>query len=62
MNPQAQRRILYPEAEIQQRVREMGAEISRDYAGKELIMAAVLKGSLYFFADLTRAIDIPIQL
>ena len=39
-----------------------GAEISRDYAGQELIMAAVLKGSLYFFADLTRAINIPLQL
>ena len=62
MNPHPHRRILYTETVIQARVRELGAQISRDYAGKELIMAAVLKGSLYFFADLTRAIDIPIQL
>lgn len=62
MSQEQGRRIIYTEETIQQRVREIGAEISRDYAGKELIMAAVLKGSLYFFADLTRAIQIPIQL
>ena len=62
MGPEQTRRILYSEETIQKRVRELGAEITRDYAGQELIMAAVLKGSLYFFADLTRAIDLPLQL
>ncbi len=54
------KKILYQEKEIMERIREIGREINRDYAGKELVLVGVLKGSLYFFADLTRAIDIPI--
>jgi len=55
-----QRRILYTAEDLAVKVKEIGRRISLDYAGKELIVIAVLKGSLYFFADLTRAIDIPI--
>lgn len=55
-----QRRILYSEEELKEKVSEIGRRISQDYAGKELVLVGVLKGSLYFFADLTRAIDIPI--
>lgn len=55
-----QRRILYTEEDLAAKVKEIGRRISQDYAGKELIVVGVLKGSLYFFADLTRAIDIPI--
>lgn len=55
-----QRRILYTQEELAAKVKEIGCQISRDYAGKDLIVIGVLKGSLYFFADLTRAIDIPI--
>ena len=55
-----QRRILYTEEGLAAKVKEIGHRISQDYAGKELIVVGVLKGSLYFFADLTRAIDIPI--
>ncbi len=56
------KRIVFSEEAILLRTQEIGRQISRDYAGKELILVSVLKGSLYFFADLTRAIDIPIQL
>ncbi|MBP7401300.1 MAG: hypoxanthine phosphoribosyltransferase [Clostridia bacterium] len=56
------RKIVFTEEVIQARTRELGRQISRDYEGRELILVSVLKGSLYFFADLTRAIDIPIQL
>lgn len=45
--------------QIQQRVTELGAEISRDYAGKDLVVIGVLKGVLFFMADLLRAIAIP---
>lgn len=55
-----QRRILYTAEDLAEKVREIGRRISQDYAGKDLIVVGVLKGSLYFFADLTRAIDIPI--
>ena len=56
------KRIVFTEEAIRRRTQEIGRQISIDYADKELILVSVLKGSLYFFADLTRAIDIPIQL
>lgn len=47
---------------LQSRIAEIGQQITRDYAGKELILIGVLKGSLYFLADLTRVIDMPVQI
>jgi len=47
---------------IAARVREMGAEISRDYAGEEVVLVIVLKGSFVFGADLARAIDLPVTM
>ena len=55
---------IYPlltEAQISQRVKELGAEITRDYAGKELIVIGLLNGVYPFFADLTRAIDLDLD-
>jgi hypoxanthine phosphoribosyltransferase len=43
--------------QIAERVRALGAQISRDYAGKELVLVGVLKGSFIFMADLARAIS-----
>jgi hypoxanthine phosphoribosyltransferase len=51
--------VLYSEEMIAEKVREMGAAISRDYEGKNLLMVSVLKGSVIFMADLMRAITIP---
>jgi hypoxanthine phosphoribosyltransferase len=48
--------------ELQRRVSELGAEISRDYAGRELFMMGVLKGAIFFVADLMREIDVPCEL
>ena len=53
--------ILIPGEAIQQRVQELGAEISRDYAGQNIILVGVLKGVLFFMADLLRAITIPVE-
>lgn len=52
--------LLYSEKMIQDRIRELAAEITRDYQTIErpLILIAMLKGSLYFLADLSRAIDL----
>lgn len=47
---------------IQARVRELGAEITRDYAEQEVVLVAVLKGSFIFAADLCRAIDRPVSI
>jgi hypoxanthine phosphoribosyltransferase len=49
-------RELISRERIAARVAEMGAEIARDYAGKELVLVGVLKGSFLFMADLARAI------
>ena len=48
--------------ELQRRVAELGAEISRDYAGRDLFMVGVLKGAVLFLADLMRSIDVPCEI
>jgi hypoxanthine phosphoribosyltransferase len=54
--------VLQSQEALQVRIRELGAQIARDYAGKELVLVCVLKGAVLFFADLIRAIDLPISL
>lgn len=51
--------ILVSEEELQQKVRELGLQISRDYEGRDLLLVAILKGSVAFMADLMRAISLP---
>ncbi len=47
--------------DLQRRVRELGAEISRDYAGRDLVMIGVLKGAVLFLADLMRELEVPCE-
>ena len=54
--------VLVSEEQIRARVAELGAQISADYAGRELTLVSVLKGSLPFMADLMRAITIPVSI
>ncbi|HUN54094.1 MAG TPA: hypoxanthine phosphoribosyltransferase [Smithella sp.] len=51
--------ILFPRDTIQKRVRELAGQISKDYAGRELIIIGILKGAFIFMADLVREISIP---
>ena len=53
--------ILFSEEQLRQRVQELGAQITKDYAGKAPVLASVLRGSYIFMADLTRAIQLPIH-
>lgn len=53
--------ILLTQEQIQKRIRELGAQLSADYAGKDPIFVGVLKGVVIFFADMVRAVDIPCQ-
>ena len=48
--------------ELQTRVRELGAEITRDYAGREVLLLGVLKGAVFFVADLMRHVGLPCEL
>ena len=54
--------VLYSEAYIDSMVKRVGAEISHDYADKNLLLVSVLKGSVVFMADLMRAITIPARI
>ncbi len=53
--------VLLTEGEIAGRIAEMGAQISHDYAGKELILVCILKGANIFMADLVRQITLPLS-
>jgi hypoxanthine phosphoribosyltransferase len=53
-------KILLTAEQIQRRVKEIGQQISRDYAGKNLMLICVLQNGFIFAADLLRAIDIPV--
>jgi len=53
-------RVLISAEELRARVCELGAQISRDYAGQDLVLIGVLRGVLIFMADLLRAITIPV--
>lgn len=55
-------KVLFTREEIQKRVEEMGARISADFQGRDLLVVCVLKGSIYFTADLIRKIQIPLSL
>ena len=51
--------ILFSEEQLKERVAQIAAQIDRDYAGKELMLVSVLRGSFIFMADLVRAITVP---
>ena len=53
--------IFFSEEQLRRRVQELGAQITRDYAGRAPVLASVLRGSYIFMADLTRAIQLPIH-
>lgn len=54
-------RVVVGEAELQVRVKELGAQISADYAGRVPLLVGVLKGAFVFMADLARAIQLPME-
>lgn len=54
--------VLLSEAELSAKVAEMGAQISKDYQGKNLLLVTVLKGAVVFLTDLMRAIDLPAEI
>jgi len=53
--------VLVSADELQRRVAELGEQISRDYAGRSLLLVGVLKGAVFFLSDLMRFIDIPVE-
>ena len=59
---EGRRRVLIEEDAIQARIGELGAEISSDYAGRDLLLVGVLKGAVFFMADLMRELTVPCEI
>lgn len=55
-------RILFTEEQVENRIREVGAEISQKYAGRDLKLIGVLKGSIFFMTALARHITVPVKI
>jgi hypoxanthine phosphoribosyltransferase len=53
--------ILVQADELQHRIKEIAAEVSRDYEGRDLLLIGVLKGAVFFLSDLMRQLDIPCE-
>ena len=53
-------RILFSQEQLQKRIKELGEEITKDYAGKKILVVGILKGALIFMADLVRNINAPV--
>jgi hypoxanthine phosphoribosyltransferase len=54
--------VLVQRDELAHRVRQLGAEISRDYEGRDLFLVGVLKGAVFFLSDLMRQLEVPCEL
>lgn len=54
--------ILIDETSLQARIRELGVEVSTDYEGRDLLLVGVLKGAVFFMADLMRELTVPCEI
>lgn len=52
-------KVLISETNLQKRIKELGADIARDYVGKDLLLVSILKGGVLFLTDLMRAVSVP---
>ena len=53
-------KVLIPEEEVNKKIREIGEQISKDYAGKELHVVCILKGGVFFMCELVKHITVPV--
>lgn len=54
--------VFIPEEELNRKIRELGAQISRDYQGEEVHLVCILKGSIFFTCELAKRITVPVTL
>ncbi len=53
--------VLFTEAQVKERIKELAAQITKDYAGEEILVVGILKGAFIFMADLVREIELPVM-
>lgn len=56
------KKVLIDEETLQKKVRELGAQITKDYEGKDLLVVCILKGAVMFVSDLVKRIDLPLEI
>ena len=54
--------VLIPEEEIQKRIAEVGAQLSRDYEGEEVLMICILRGGVFFACELAKHLTVPVSM
>ena len=54
--------VMLPEEKVDARIKELGEQISRDYAGKSVHLICILKGSVYFTCELAKRITVPVTM
>ena len=55
-------RVMVPEEKVNEKIKELGARISKDYAGKEIHLVCVLKGGAFFMCELAKRITVPVSM
>ena len=55
-------RVMLSEEDVTKRIRELGAEISKDYEGEELVVVGILKGAAFFSTELAKRITVPVNM
>lgn len=55
-------KVMLPEEELDRRIRELGAQISEDYAGEEIYMVCILRGAAFFACELAKRITVPVMM
>ncbi|MDD3238823.1 MAG: hypoxanthine phosphoribosyltransferase [Lachnospira sp.] len=55
-------RVMIPEEELDKKIEELGAQISKDYAGKQVKLICILKGSIFFCCELAKRITVPVTI
>ena len=55
-------RVLIPEDEIDERIKQLGEQISQDYAGRQVHLIGILKGSIFFICELAKRITVPVTM
>ena len=54
--------VLVSQAQLKEKIAELGAQITKDYQGKDLLLVSILKGACVFLSDLMRAVELPLSI